>query len=99
MTPCLVVIVLCVRGFGIHQAWTRRSAVPCSHCCVVSQAADKCIELSPAFAKGYSRKGAIQFFMKEYDKALETYRTGLTHDPDNEELMEGAQRCVEAIGR
>jgi tetratricopeptide (TPR) repeat protein len=36
--------------------------------------ANKCIELDPSFAKGYSRKGTIQFFMKEYDKALETYQ-------------------------
>lgn len=39
--------------------------------------ANKCIELDPAFVKGYSRKGAIQFFMKEYDKALETYQVML----------------------
>jgi stress-induced-phosphoprotein 1 len=63
------------------------------------QAADKCIELAPAFVKGYSRKGTLQFFMKEYEKALDTYRTGLSHEPDNEELLEGVQRCVEAIGR
>lgn len=36
--------------------------------------ANKCIELDPKFVKGYSRKAAIQFFMKEYDKALETYQ-------------------------
>jgi tetratricopeptide (TPR) repeat protein len=36
--------------------------------------ADKCIEFDPSFAKGYSPKGTIQFFMKEYDKALETYQ-------------------------
>lgn len=41
-----------------------------------AQAADKCLELEPTFVKGYSRKGTLQFFMKEYDKALETYRTG-----------------------
>lgn len=28
------------------------------------KAADKCIELQPSFAKGYSRKGTLQFFMK-----------------------------------
>ena len=39
-----------------------------------AQAADKCIELAPTFAKGYSRKGTLQFFMKEYDKGIETYR-------------------------
>ena len=33
------------------------------------QDAEKCLELAPTFAKGYSRKGAAQFFMKEFDKA------------------------------
>ncbi|KAJ0962077.1 hypothetical protein J5N97_029905 [Dioscorea zingiberensis] len=61
--------------------------------------AEKCIELDPTFSKGYTRKGAIQFFMKEYDKALETYQEGLKHDPNNQELMDGVRRCVEQINR
>ncbi|KAK8710508.1 hypothetical protein V6N13_145828 [Hibiscus sabdariffa] len=61
--------------------------------------AEKCIELDPTFSKGYTRKGAIQFFMKEYDKALETYQEGLTHDPNNQELLNGVQRCVEQIDK
>ena len=32
---------------------------------------NKCIELDPSFSKGYSRKAAVQFFMKEYDKSME----------------------------
>jgi stress-induced-phosphoprotein 1 len=48
--------------------------------------AEKCIELAPKFGKGYSRKGAVQFFMKDYDKALATYQAGLVHDADSEEL-------------
>lgn len=48
--------------------------------------AEKCIELAPAFAKGYTRKGAVQFFMKDHEKALATYQAGLAFDPDNEEL-------------
>lgn len=63
------------------------------------KAADKCIELAPTFARGYSRKGTLQFFMKEFDKALETYQRGLEHDPENAELKEGIERCVEAISR
>lgn len=63
------------------------------------KAADKCIELAPTFAKGYSRKGTLQFFMKETDKAIETYRKGLEHDPDNQELKEGLERCYETITR
>lgn len=55
--------------------------------------AEKCIELDPTFSKGYTRKGAVQFFMKESDKALETYKEGLKHDPNNQELLDGIKRC------
>jgi len=61
--------------------------------------ANKCIELDPKFVKGYSRKGAIQFFMKEYDKALETYQLGLKHNEGNQELMDGVRRCVDQINK
>ncbi|XVF10782.1 hypothetical protein REPUB_Repub07fG0212800 [Reevesia pubescens] len=61
--------------------------------------AEKCIELDPTFSKGYTRKGAVQFFMKEYDKALETYQEGLKHDPSNQELLDGVRRCVAQINK
>lgn len=61
--------------------------------------AEKCIELKPDFGKGYSRKGNIQFFMKEYDKAMETYKQGLEIDPDSEEMKDGLQRCIRQISR
>ena len=54
--------------------------------------AEKCIELKPDWAKGYTRKGHVEFFTKQYDKALETYQLGLTHDPQNEELKDGLMR-------
>ena len=37
--------------------------------------------------------------MKEHDKALETYDSGLAHDPTNEELREGKQRTMQAIAQ
>ena len=46
-----------------------------------------------------SRKGHLQFFMKEYDKAAATYEAGLKHDPENAELLEGCARCQEAINK
>ncbi|KAJ9706818.1 hypothetical protein PVL29_002006 [Vitis rotundifolia] len=61
--------------------------------------AEKCIELDPTFSKGYTRKGAVQFFMKEYDKALETYQEGLKHDPSNQELLDGVKRCIDQINK
>ena len=36
--------------------------------------ADECISIAPDFPKGYSRKGLLQFFMKDYDKAIATYQ-------------------------
>lgn len=59
--------------------------------------ADKCIELDNTFVRGYARKGAVQFFMKEYHKALETYQAGLKHDESNQELLEGVRKCVSQI--
>ncbi|KIZ02055.1 Heat shock protein STI [Monoraphidium neglectum] len=63
------------------------------------KAADRCIELAPEFTKGYSRKGTLQFLMKEYNKGLATYEAGLKHDPGNAELKEGMMRCIDAINR
>ncbi|KAG5070137.1 hypothetical protein JHK85_002514 [Glycine max] len=61
--------------------------------------AEKCIELDPTFVKGYTRKGAVQYFMKEYDKALETYREGLKYDSNNQELLEGIRTCIQQINK
>lgn len=51
------------------------------------------------YVRRYSRKGHVQFFMKEYNKALETYHQGLEIDPESAELKDGVRRCVEAINR
>jgi hypothetical protein len=59
----------------------------------------RCIELAPDFTKGYSRKGTLQYFMKDYEKALATYEAGLKQEPDNQELKDGLMRCLEAIDR
>ncbi|KAK1327134.1 Heat shock protein STI [Acorus calamus] len=61
--------------------------------------AEKCIELDPSFSKGYTRKGAVRYFMKEYNKAMETYQEGLKHDPNNQEFLDGIRRCVEQINK
>ncbi|KAJ8632217.1 hypothetical protein MRB53_025553 [Persea americana] len=61
--------------------------------------AEKCIELDATFSKGYTRKGAIQFLMKEYDKALVTYQEGLKHDPNNQESLDGVRRCIGQINK
>lgn len=59
--------------------------------------AEKCIEMDPTFVKGYSRKGHVEFFTKQFDKALETYQAGLKVDPTNEELRDGLRRTMMEI--
>lgn len=61
--------------------------------------AEECIKLAPQFTKGYSRKGHLQYFMKEYNKAMTTYEEGLKQDPGNTELKDGLMRCVQAINK
>lgn len=61
--------------------------------------AEQCIDLKPDFVKGYSRKGHVQYFMKEYEKALKTYHAGLEVDKDNEEMKEGIRNCMNQINR
>ena len=61
--------------------------------------AEECIRLAPDFVKGYSRKGHLQYFMKEFDKAMETYEQGLKYDPESAELKEGLMRCIQGINR
>jgi len=60
---------------------------------------DKCIEMSPDFAKAYTRKGHALYFMKDYNKALAAYDEGLKRDPKNEELAQSIQRTIQAVQR
>lgn len=59
--------------------------------------AEKCIEIEPTFPKGYSRKAHVQYFMKEFHKALDTYSAGLEQDPENQELKDGLRATREMI--
>lgn len=61
--------------------------------------AEKCIAMDPNFVKGYVRKGAAQYFMKEYDKAIQTYQEGLRIEPRNQELLDGIKSCVAQVNK
>lgn len=53
------------------------------------QDGNKCIELSPSWPKGYSRKGAALHSLKRYEDALETYQAGLEFAPTDAGLKSG----------
>ena len=51
--------------------------------------AEKCIQIKPDWAKGYSRKGLAEFNLGKYDEAESTYQKGLEFDANNAQLKEG----------
>eukprot|EP00606_Chrysophyceae_sp_TOSAG23-5_P000930 GSChrysophyteH2.ASY1.ANO1.1287.1 assembled CDS len=58
--------------------------------------AERCIELQPSWAKGYSRLGAAQQGLKRFEKAIETYKNGLKLEPENSSLKDALHNCLEA---
>ena len=59
--------------------------------------ADKCIELNPAFVKGYSRKGHALHSLQKYSEAKEAYEAGLKVDANNAALKEGLEEATRAL--
>ena len=51
----------------------------------------ECVKLKPDWAKGYTRKGLAQLFLKKYDDAAVTYKAGLRLAPEEPTLKEGLQ--------
>ena len=55
--------------------------------------ANKCVTLKGDWGKGYQRKGLSEFYLKQYDNAISTYKKGLELDPSNQLLKEGLERA------
>ena len=51
--------------------------------------AKKTVELKSDWGKGYSRLGATLCYLERYSEALEAYKDGLKHDPENAQLKQG----------
>eukprot|EP00930_Biecheleria_cincta_P096127 TRINITY_DN87_c0_g1_i2.p1 TRINITY_DN87_c0_g1~~TRINITY_DN87_c0_g1_i2.p1 ORF type:complete len:605 (-),score=194.58 TRINITY_DN87_c0_g1_i2:517-2268(-) len=56
----------------------------------------ECVKLKPDWAKGYTRKGLAEFFLKKYDDAADTYKAGLKLAPEDATLKEGLQKAMDA---
>ena len=61
--------------------------------------ATKCIELNPAFVKGYSRKGHALHSLGKYSDAKEAYEAGLKLDAGNAALKEGLEEVTRATSQ
>lgn len=58
---------------------------------------EKCLEIDKNYVKAWAKKGDIEFFMKEYHKAMDSYRAGLQIEPDNSLCKQGIQKTIEKI--
>lgn len=53
---------------------------------------DKSLELDPTYVKAWAKKGDVEFFMKEYHKALESYQHGLSLDAGSTLCRDGLRK-------
>ena len=58
---------------------------------------EKCLELDPKYVKAWAKKGDIEFLMKEYHKAMDSYRTGLNIEPNNELCRAGLTKTIAKV--
>ena len=61
--------------------------------------AEKTTEMKPDWAKGYARKGAALFGMRELERAKEAYEEGLKSEPDNVMLKSGLDDVAMVMSR
>jgi stress-induced-phosphoprotein 1 len=58
---------------------------------------EKALELDPKYVKAWVRKGDIEFMMKEFHKALDSYKAGLEIEPDNPSCKQGLAKVQQQI--
>ena len=58
---------------------------------------EKSLELDKTYVKAWAKKGDIEAFMKEYHKAMESYKAGLAVEPDNALCKQGLQQVIMKI--
>ena len=74
-----------------HTLYSNRSAVYTAAREYIRAFEDacKCIDLAPAWAKGYARKGAALHGMDRWGEAIAAYQKGLDIEPGNAPLLQG----------
>lgn len=55
------------------------------------------LELDRTYVKAWAKKGDIEFFMKEYHRALDSYKAGLQIDPENALCKQGLTKTMAKI--
>jgi stress-induced-phosphoprotein 1 len=55
------------------------------------------LEIDRTYVKAWAKKGDIEFFMKEYHRALDSYRAGLQIEPENSLCKQGYAKTMSKI--
>jgi len=61
------------------------------------QACEKALDLDPKYVKAIAKKGDLEMLMKEYHKAIESYKKGLAIEPSNAACKQGLAKVQHAI--
>jgi len=56
------------------------------------------VDLDPSYVKAWARKGDIEVLLKENHKAIDSYRKGLSLDPNNVACKEGLRKVTAMLG-
>jgi stress-induced-phosphoprotein 1 len=59
---------------------------------------EEAVQLDPLYVKAWTRKGDIEVALKENHKAMESYRKGLSIEPDNAACKEGLRKVNSSVG-
>merc|ERR1712188_94051 len=55
---------------------------------------EKALEIDKTYVKAWAKKGDVEFLMKEYHKAMDSYKAGLALEPDNAACKQGLQKVT-----
>jgi len=58
---------------------------------------EKALEIDPKYVKAWARKGEIEIVMKEFHKAMDSFKKGLELEPDNPACKEGLRKVTQQI--
>lgn len=55
--------------------------------------------INPTWPRGYQRKGNALFYLNKLQEAVDTYKEGLTHDPQNQALQNDLKTAEEKLNQ
>lgn len=58
---------------------------------------EKALDIDKNYVKAWAKKGDVETFLKEYHKAMDSYKSGLAIEPDNQLCKKGLQDVMSKI--